>query len=137
MNEAASEHKKRASEATSSGFSCIAAVGSQGGQSPYKENRYDLPQVLAYKTMRLLIKLFKVVYYPDYSAAYCILETDVGVEGYGLAFTLVRGTELCVNKREDRHEVFGTGFSLVDYCCHTDIRHRKSFPFAHPIVDQR
>ncbi len=33
---------------------------------------------------------------PDYSAAYCILETDVGVEGYGLAFTLGHGTELCV-----------------------------------------
>jgi len=25
---------------------------------------------------------------PDYSAAYCVLETDAGVEGYGLAFTL-------------------------------------------------
>jgi L-fuconate dehydratase len=33
---------------------------------------------------------------PDYSAAYCILETDTGVEGYGLAFTLGHGTELCV-----------------------------------------
>src|ERR1700675_454331 len=33
---------------------------------------------------------------PDYSAAYCILETDVGIEGYGLAFTLGHGTELCV-----------------------------------------
>jgi L-fuconate dehydratase len=33
---------------------------------------------------------------PDYSAAYCILETDEGVEGYGLAFTLGHGTELCV-----------------------------------------
>ena len=33
---------------------------------------------------------------PDYSAAYCILETDAGVEGYGLAFTLGHGTELCV-----------------------------------------
>ena len=33
---------------------------------------------------------------PDYSAAYCILETDTGVEGYGLTFTLGRGNELCV-----------------------------------------
>jgi L-fuconate dehydratase len=33
---------------------------------------------------------------PDYSAAYCILETDQGLNGYGLTFTLGRGTELCV-----------------------------------------
>ena len=34
---------------------------------------------------------------PDYSAAYCILDTNVpGLEGHGLAFTLGRGTELCV-----------------------------------------
>jgi len=33
---------------------------------------------------------------PDYSAAYCILETDADVEGHGLTFTLGRGTELCV-----------------------------------------
>ncbi len=33
---------------------------------------------------------------PDYSAAYCVLETDTGVEGHGLTFTLGRGTELCV-----------------------------------------
>lgn len=33
---------------------------------------------------------------PDYSAAYCILETDEGIHGYGLTFTLGRGTELCV-----------------------------------------
>jgi L-fuconate dehydratase len=33
---------------------------------------------------------------PDYSAAYCILETDSGLEGHGLTFTLGRGTELCV-----------------------------------------
>jgi len=33
---------------------------------------------------------------PDYSAAYCILETDGGIEGHGLTFTLGRGTELCV-----------------------------------------
>jgi L-fuconate dehydratase len=33
---------------------------------------------------------------PDYSAAYCILSTDSGLEGHGLTFTLGRGTELCV-----------------------------------------
>ena len=33
---------------------------------------------------------------PDYSAAYCILETSSGAEGHGLTFTLGRGTELCV-----------------------------------------
>ncbi|MFZ0661886.1 MAG: L-fuconate dehydratase [Acidobacteriaceae bacterium] len=33
---------------------------------------------------------------PDYSAAYCIFETNHGPEGYGLTFTLGRGTELCV-----------------------------------------
>jgi len=33
---------------------------------------------------------------PDYSAAYCILETDAEIEGHGLTFTLGRGTELCV-----------------------------------------
>ncbi len=33
---------------------------------------------------------------PDYSAAYCILETNHGMRGYGLTFTLGRGTELCV-----------------------------------------
>ncbi len=33
---------------------------------------------------------------PDYSAAYCILETNHGLSGYGFTFTLGRGTELCV-----------------------------------------
>lgn len=33
---------------------------------------------------------------PDYSAAYCILETNGGLRGFGLTFTLGRGTELCV-----------------------------------------
>jgi L-fuconate dehydratase len=33
---------------------------------------------------------------PDYSAAYCVLETDAGVEGHGLTFTLGRGNEICV-----------------------------------------
>ena len=34
---------------------------------------------------------------PDYSAAYCILETNAGLEGHGLTFTLGRGNELCVD----------------------------------------
>ena len=34
---------------------------------------------------------------PDYSAAYCILETDAEIEGHGLTFTLGRGTDLCVS----------------------------------------
>lgn len=33
---------------------------------------------------------------PDYSAAYCVLETDTTLEGHALTFTLGRGTELCV-----------------------------------------
>src|ERR1700761_3624788 len=33
---------------------------------------------------------------PDYSAAYCILETNSDLRGHGLTFTLGRGTELCV-----------------------------------------
>ena len=38
---------------------------------------------------------------PDYSAAYCIVETSGGgPEGHGLAFTLGRGTELCVHAIE-------------------------------------
>ena len=37
---------------------------------------------------------------PDYSAAYCVLETDGDVEGYGLTFTLGRGTELVVQAAE-------------------------------------
>lgn len=34
---------------------------------------------------------------PDYSAAYCILETDTDLQGHALTFTLGRGTELCVS----------------------------------------
>jgi L-fuconate dehydratase len=33
---------------------------------------------------------------PDYSAAYCTLTTDGGLEGHGLTFTIGRGNELCV-----------------------------------------
>jgi L-fuconate dehydratase len=34
---------------------------------------------------------------PDYSAAYCVLETNSELEGHGLTFTLGRGTDLCVS----------------------------------------
>ena len=37
---------------------------------------------------------------PDYSAAYCILETDGLLEGHGLTFTLGRGTHLVVQAVE-------------------------------------
>jgi len=37
---------------------------------------------------------------PDYSAAYCILETNAEFEGHGLTFTLGRGTDLVVQALE-------------------------------------
>jgi L-fuconate dehydratase len=37
---------------------------------------------------------------PDYSSAYCILETDGKIEGHGSTFTLGRGTDLCVSAIE-------------------------------------
>lgn len=37
---------------------------------------------------------------PDYSATYCVLETDSDMTGYGLTFTLGRGNELCVGAAE-------------------------------------
>ncbi len=33
---------------------------------------------------------------PDYSAAYVVLETDTGLSGYGMTFTIGRGTEIVV-----------------------------------------
>jgi len=33
---------------------------------------------------------------PDYSAAYVVLETDDGISGHGMTFTLGRGNEVCV-----------------------------------------
>ena len=52
---------------------------------------------LRFPTSRESIGSDAVVKDPDYSAAYCILETDApGLEGHGLTFTLGRGTELCV-----------------------------------------
>ncbi|HVW77302.1 MAG TPA: L-fuconate dehydratase [Alloacidobacterium sp.] len=51
---------------------------------------------LRFPTSRFQIGSDAVNTDPDYSAAYCILETNQGLQGYGLTFTLGRGTELCV-----------------------------------------
>ncbi len=53
---------------------------------------------------------------PDYSAAYCILETNNGLEGHGLTFTLGRGTDLVVQalKYLTRYVVNRTLSSLTD-----------------------
>lgn len=51
---------------------------------------------LRFPTSRFSIGSDAVNKDPDYSAAYCILETDSALEGHGLTFTLGRGTELCV-----------------------------------------
>lgn len=53
---------------------------------------------------------------PDYSAAYCILETDGDLKGYGLTFTLGRGNELCVQAIEflSRFVVGRTISSITD-----------------------
>ena len=45
---------------------------------------------------------------PDYSAAYVILETNGGLEGHGLTFTVGRGNEVCAAAIESfRHFVVG------------------------------
>jgi L-fuconate dehydratase len=45
---------------------------------------------------------------PDYSAAYVILETDGGLEGHGLTFTIGRGNEVCAAAIEAfRHLIVG------------------------------
>ena len=56
---------------------------------------------------------------PDYSAAYCILETDGGVCGHGLTFTLGRGTDLVVQALEylTRYIVGRTLSSLTGDLC--------------------
>ncbi len=51
---------------------------------------------LRFPTSRFSIGSDAVNKDPDYSAAYCVLETDGELEGHGLTFTLGRGTELCV-----------------------------------------
>jgi L-fuconate dehydratase len=45
---------------------------------------------------------------PDYSAAYVTLQTDAGLEGHGLTFTIGRGNEICVAAIDAfRHLVVG------------------------------
>jgi len=46
---------------------------------------------------------------PDYSAAYIVVETEQGNTGYGLIFTIGRGTDICCTAVESmRHLVIGT-----------------------------
>jgi L-fuconate dehydratase len=51
---------------------------------------------------------------PDYSAAYVALETDTGIEGHGLTFTIGRGNEICVAAIEAmRHLVVGLDLDWI------------------------
>lgn len=52
---------------------------------------------------------------PDYSAAYCVLQTDQpGLEGHGLTFTIGRGNEICCAAIEAmRHLVVGLDMAWV------------------------
>ncbi|MBE7184777.1 MAG: L-fuconate dehydratase [Methylobacterium mesophilicum] len=51
---------------------------------------------------------------PDYSAAYVVLETDTGLEGHGLTFTIGRGNEICVAAIEAmRHLVVGLDLDWI------------------------
>jgi L-fuconate dehydratase len=56
---------------------------------------------------------------PDYSAAYCILETNTGLEGHGLTFTLGRGTDLVAQALSylTRYVVNRSLSSLTDDMC--------------------
>jgi L-fuconate dehydratase len=56
---------------------------------------------------------------PDYSAAYCILETNSGLEGHGLTFTLGRGTDLVVQavRYLSRYVVNRSLSSITDDLC--------------------
>ena len=53
---------------------------------------------------------------PDYSAAYCILETNSPLEGHGLTFTLGRGTDLVAQALEylSRYIINRTLSSITD-----------------------
>src|SRR5215216_5834247 len=51
---------------------------------------------------------------PDYSAAYVILDSDSGLEGLGLTFTIGRGNEICCAAIEAmRHLVVGLDMDWV------------------------
>lgn len=56
---------------------------------------------------------------PDYSAAYCILETNAGLTGHGLTFTLGRGTDLVVQAANylSRYVVNRSLNSITDDLC--------------------
>lgn len=56
---------------------------------------------------------------PDYSAAYCILETNSGLTGHGLTFTLGRGTDLVVQAANylSRYVVNRSLASITDDFC--------------------
>jgi len=56
---------------------------------------------------------------PDYSAAYCILETNSALEGHGLTFTLGRGTDLVVQavRYLSRYVVNRSLSSITDDFC--------------------
>jgi L-fuconate dehydratase len=53
---------------------------------------------------------------PDYSAAYCIIETDSELRGHGLSFTLGRGTDLVVQAAQylSQYAVNRTLASITD-----------------------
>lgn len=53
---------------------------------------------------------------PDYSAAYCIIETNSGLRGHGLSFTLGRGTDLVVQAAQylSQYAVNRTLASITD-----------------------
>jgi L-fuconate dehydratase len=73
------------------------------GSSPEKEDN-DVPTTITgavaldvrFPTSRDLSGSDAMNQAPDYSAAYVILKTDIGLEGHGLTFTIGRGNELCV-----------------------------------------
>ena len=52
---------------------------------------------------------------PDYSATYILLETtEQGNQGFGLIFTLGRGSDLCCRAVENmRHLVLGKDFAVI------------------------
>ena len=51
---------------------------------------------------------------PDYSAAYIVLQTERGDQGFGLIFTIGRGNNLCCQAVEDmRHLVLGTDLEVI------------------------
>jgi L-fuconate dehydratase len=64
---------------------------------------------LRFPTSRTLAGTDAVHVDPDYSAAYVVLETDAGLEGHGLTFTIGRGNEVVAAAIEAfRHLVVGT-----------------------------